>query len=166
MTTGRILRQSVGFVGTVAPPAPEEFTGPRGVHPGVSLLSPPRHSSPPRSAPRHVAPPSRSAITLRSVLLLSLAVVSVLWIHRRAGATAIFFGIYGSGAVSYLVAKLALAAAYRAARLPGDPNAPQRRQAQGAGPAVSAHPRRDHHDDRLRHRPAAPLCGGGVKALP
>jgi cellulose synthase/poly-beta-1,6-N-acetylglucosamine synthase-like glycosyltransferase len=52
------------------------------------------------------------------VLLLSLAVVSVLWIHRRAGATAIFFGIYGSCAVSYLVAKLALAAAYRPARTP------------------------------------------------
>ena len=84
----------------------------------MSVLSPPRHATPTRSAPRHVAPPSRSAITLRSVLLLSLAVVSVLWIHRRAGATAIFFGIYGSGAVSYLVAKLALAAAYRPARTP------------------------------------------------
>ena len=84
----------------------------------MSVQSPPRHASPTRSAPRHVAPPSRSAITFRSVLLLSLAVVSVLWLHRRAGATAIFFGIYGSCAVSYLVAKLALAAAYRPVRTP------------------------------------------------
>lgn len=84
----------------------------------MSLQSPPPPTTPTRSVPRHVAPPSRSAITLRSVLLLSLAVVSVLWIHRRAGATTISFGVYGSGAVSYLVTKLALAAAYRPARTP------------------------------------------------
>jgi hypothetical protein len=49
------------------------------------------------------------------VLLLSLAIVSVLWIHRQAGATTVFFGVYGSGAIGYLVTKLALAAAYRPA---------------------------------------------------
>lgn len=48
------------------------------------------------------------------MLLLSLVIVSVLWNHRRAGITTIF-GVYGSGAVSYLVTKLALAAAYRPA---------------------------------------------------
>jgi len=85
----------------------------------VSLQSPPRPpTTSTRSTPRHVAPPSRAAITVRSVVLLSLAVVSVLWIHRRAGATTIFFGVYGSGAVSYLVTKLALAAAYRPAYNP------------------------------------------------
>ena len=81
----------------------------------MSLQSPPRPPTTTRSTPRHVAPPSRSAITLRSVLLLSLAIVSVLWIHRRAGITTIFLGVYGSGAVSYLVTKLALATAYRPA---------------------------------------------------
>jgi len=34
---------------------------------------------------------------------------------RRAGITTIFLGVYGSGAVSYLVTKLALATAYRPA---------------------------------------------------
>jgi len=83
----------------------------------VSLQSPPRPPTTTRSTPRHVAPPSSSAITLRFVLLLllSLAIVSVLWIHRRAGTTTIFLGVYGSGTVSYLVTKLALAAAYRPA---------------------------------------------------
>jgi Na+/H+ antiporter NhaC len=77
----------------------------------------------PRRAPNHHAihPTARCSAelqrhhSLRSVLLLSLAIVSVLWIHRRAGITTIFFGVYGSGAVSYLVTKLALAAAYRPA---------------------------------------------------
>lgn len=81
----------------------------------MSLQSPPRPPTTTRSTPRHVAPPSRSAIALRSVLLLSLAIVSVLWIHRRAGITTIFLGVYGSGTVSYVVPKLALAAAYRPA---------------------------------------------------
>ena len=49
------------------------------------------------------------------MLLLSLAIVSVPWIHRRAGITTIFLSVYGSGAVSYLVTKLALATAYRPA---------------------------------------------------